>query len=277
MGIRPFKFWKLLGLFGLASAMALPAAQARTQPASYEDSVEFFQPFSDFTAEGVVTAEGIDPSLKGKGTWSYQFLYIARDGTATDLSQYRVKEKIKPASVLKLFTGWMAYQSEAQTVDYLHFMLRRRDNARADQTLKKMGGPSKLRSFYATQNLALTSANFNMVDGSGLSHSNRVTADLVTRLLTQIYVSGQYDSFKALLAEPQQDGTLSTRFKDLAYPLYAKTGTLADTASLAGYVDLNHGTLVFAIFSNQLKVSVATARRLIDKTVLKYISKAETL
>ena len=55
--------------------------------------------------------------------------------------------------------------------------------------------------------------------------------------------------------------------------MYGKTGTLRDTASLAGYVDLNHGTLIFAVISNGLKISVASARNLIDQVVLKRFPK----
>jgi len=256
---------------------ATPSLAFATGPdRSYEDSVEFFQPFDSSAAE-IVTSPGIDPTLQGKGTWAYQFTYIDAEGSATDLAQYRAQEKIKPASVLKLFTGWMAYETEAQPVDYLGYMLRRSDNDRADSTLKKMGGAKALVAFYQKWNLPLDAKNFTMVDGSGLSHSNQVTSELVNQLLLQIFLSGKYDAFKMLLAQPGEDGTLISRLKDADYPVHAKTGTLADTASLAGYVDLNHGTLIFSILSNQLKVSVANARVLIDNMVRKYIKKAEAL
>lgn len=262
----------LIWLVSITLVSIVPALAS--SESSYEDSIEFFQPFDDSNAE-ISVAEGLDPTLQGKGTWAYQFTYISKDGTATDLARYRAKEKIKPASLLKLFTGWMAYNKQAQTVDYLHYMLRRSDNARADATLKRMGGTAKLIAYYKKLKFPLTAHNFVMVDGSGLSHSNQLTSELINHLLLHIYLSGKYDAFKVLLAEPQEDGTLLNRFKDLPYPMYGKTGTLADTASLAGFVDLNHGTLIFSVLSNQLKIRVPAARILIDELVMKYIKKAE--
>ena len=91
-------------------------------------------------------------------------------------------------------------------------------------------------------------------DGSGLSHESRVTAEQVVQLLAHMRRHQQGDLFVASLAQPGQEGTL--RHRRWAAPalqnrLRAKTGTLKDVRSLAGYVQRPDGrTLAFALLIN---------------------------
>ncbi|MBS1957960.1 MAG: D-alanyl-D-alanine carboxypeptidase [Bdellovibrionales bacterium] len=273
----------LFAFLALLQLSISPLAHARSfgpDKDTYEDGPEFFQPFFE-SDNGILIENGdvIDATLKNKGTFAYLFTYIPHEGETQNLTTYRATQKIKPASTMKLFTGWMAYSTEAQPTDYLTHMLRVSDNNQAIATLKKMGGMEKLKTFYKEQNLPLTADNFSGIDAAGLSHSNKVTAKLEVDLLTQIYISGSYDAFKVMLAQPTETSTIKQegRFKGFAYPLYAKTGTLKDTASLAGYVELNHGVMVFSIISNRIKVSLANARELIDAIVVKYAERAQSL
>lgn len=110
----------------------------------------------------------------------------------------------------------------------------------------------------------LTDSNkFHPVNGSGLQdsdkdktvHENRVTPRLQTSLLYTILNSGKYDKFKVLLAQPGGTGTLKRNFKTLRTKakIYAKTGTLGNSKSLAGYVQIPQGTIVFSVIGDYLR------------------------
>lgn len=107
------------------------------------------------------------------------------------------------------------------------------------------------------------SNKFHPVNGSGLQdtardkevHKNKVTARLQTSLLYSILTSGKYDKFKVLLAQPGSSGTLRRNFKVLRTKakIYAKTGTLGNSKSLAGFVELPQGTILFSAIGDDLR------------------------
>ena len=107
-------------------------------------------------------------------------------------------------------------------------------------------------------------SKFHPVNGSGLQdsnkddliHENKVTARLETALLEKILANKEkYAKYKLLLPTPGGAGTLSARFKmgrKLA-KIYAKTGTLGATKSLAGYAETSKGVIVFSVIGDRLK------------------------
>lgn len=92
---------------------------------------------------------------------------------------------------------------------------------------------------------------FRQVDGCGLSRDNSMSADDVGRILLRVYRSRQRLAFLDSLARPgDPDGTLRKRFRGSRYEgrVLAKTGTLRDTSSLAGFVQTAQGgVLAFAV------------------------------
>jgi D-alanyl-D-alanine carboxypeptidase/D-alanyl-D-alanine-endopeptidase (penicillin-binding protein 4) len=102
-----------------------------------------------------------------------------------------------------------------------------------------------------------TGINFEqlvIVDGAGLSRYNLASPAQFIRLLNYTYHSlpARIDFYQAL---PTMgiDGTLAERLKNTPYAnkIHAKTGTMASTSTLVGYVQTNHQqTLAFAILIN---------------------------
>lgn len=95
-------------------------------------------------------------------------------------------------------------------------------------------------------------SKYVLVDGSGLSRDNRVTARLITDLFnlmsTHRYAKDFYDS----LTVCGSDGTLKKRMKDIAGMVRGKTGSIGGVRSLSGYVTTRSGkTLAFSIIYNQ--------------------------
>ena len=125
-------------------------------------------------------------------------------------------------------------------------------NLYAETLLKTMGADAGAPTFEsgrmaAAQTLeswGVSPAGVVQVDGSGLSRYNYVTADtLVTVLMHVDREDGMRERFEASLPIAGRDGTLATRMKGTAADgnARAKSGTLANVRSLAGYVTSAEG------------------------------------
>lgn len=93
----------------------------------------------------------------------------------------------------------------------------------------------------------------NMLDGSGLSRGNLVTADATVRLLTHMNRHRHGSAFRAALPVAGVDGTLRNRMRGTpaASNARAKTGTLSSSTTLAGYLFTAAGErLVFSLMIN---------------------------
>lgn len=235
--------------------------------------------------------------VKGKGKWAYNFIYISKkDKSRKDMTAYRMNEAIKPASTLKIFTGYLAFINQSYPNTSLSIMLHKSDNFMADQALRSV---AKIKGYKEIENNGIDelikgglyimkdyykglpdSSKFNPVNGSGLNTTgvdkglelNMVTARMETGLLEKILKDGKYDIYKKLLAQPGQFGTLRNRLlvTNTIGKVYAKTGTLAATKALAGYVESSKGILIFSIIGDELTVPCSRAMEVIDDTVYQH-------
>ncbi len=224
---------------------------------SYEDSPEFLRPDTD-------------PDYDSKSTGpilSHIFKVVKNDGTRQVLAIQNFDSLVKPASTMKLFTGWWALQEGIRELDYLSLMLKTSSNAMAQATLDLLGKPSDMEDYYSLQGLTINSETFRVADGSGLSYSNKSTCGVQIQLLELIYASSQYEVFRDLLATPGENGTLRSRLLDLKGKVFAKTGTLNRTAALSGFVETDNGTIIFCVLSDFIKTSLQVERKRIDELV----------
>ncbi len=94
-----------------------------------------------------------------------------------------------------------------------------------------------------------------LVDGSGLSKQDRLSAKQTVDLLSYIYTHFPITyEFIAALPISGQDGTLQRRFNSSAQQglVRAKTGTMTGILSLSGYLSAANGhTLAFAMYINR--------------------------
>jgi len=112
--------------------------------------------------------------------------------------------------------------------------------------------------------------NYRIVDGSGLSFYNLVSAELITGLLKYIYYEEEDTFVKLYNTFPISgfDGTLERRMKESRTEkrVRAKTGTLNGVSNLAGYLHTQNGNiLAFSIFIQNYVVNSNQARRYQDK------------
>ncbi len=115
--------------------------------------------------------------------------------------------------------------------------------------------------------LGIQHDDFQMEDGSGLSRLNLCSPQQLAQLLWAVHKSEIRQEFEASLAVPGESGTMRNRtVGTLAEKrVKAKTGSLNNVCTLAGYVSSRDGeTLCFAIMINNFTAPEALARNLQD-------------
>jgi D-alanyl-D-alanine carboxypeptidase/D-alanyl-D-alanine-endopeptidase (penicillin-binding protein 4) len=153
------------------------------------------------------------------------------------------------------------------------------DNLLTEITLKSLGreirgegttaaGVQVLREFL--QSAGLEMGAVHIVDGSGLSRINGVSAENFVRLLEYMHRSPHAEAFRESLPVYGVDGTLRNRLRGTPVQGngYAKTGSLNRVSSLSGYLRTKSGRwLAFSIIMNAYNAAGSDARALQDRLV----------
>ena len=117
-------------------------------------------------------------------------------------------------------------------------------------------------------NAGVNPNDVELEDGSGLSRSDLVTPHAAVQLLKYVEAQPWRLLFVESLAVAGVDGTLEERMKEgpARGRVRAKTGSLGDTTTLAGYAQTTSGeTLVFAVFLNHRTLEGKQALALVDE------------
>jgi D-alanyl-D-alanine carboxypeptidase/D-alanyl-D-alanine-endopeptidase (penicillin-binding protein 4) len=96
-----------------------------------------------------------------------------------------------------------------------------------------------------------------ILDGSGLSPNNNISALMTTRLLVHMYKSSNSEVFRASLPEAGVSGTMRSYFRNELFRgrVIAKTGSIGSVRSFAGYITTQSGrTLAFTMIANGFTV-----------------------
>lgn len=154
-------------------------------------------------------------------------------------------------------------------------------NNLAAETLFKLGGAVWAKAQGTTENslkmlnayfekLNIKNDDIKIVDGSGVSKNNLVTADFMTEFLVIKSHDTNFEVFKNFLPT-SGEGTLKNRMLYFKDNLKAKTGTLSDTSAIAGYLTSRKGkTYAFDIMINDAKSTPADKKNL-EEQVLRLI------
>jgi D-alanyl-D-alanine carboxypeptidase/D-alanyl-D-alanine-endopeptidase (penicillin-binding protein 4) len=118
------------------------------------------------------------------------------------------------------------------------------------------------------------------VDGSGLSRYNYVSPEMVAQVLVTMARHAHFRVFYDALPIAGVDGTLETRMRGTAAAgnARAKTGSIANTRNVSGYVTTRDGErLVFVLLANHFTVPSAVPTRVQDRVIerLANFSRAE--
>ncbi|MFA5806700.1 MAG: D-alanyl-D-alanine carboxypeptidase/D-alanyl-D-alanine-endopeptidase, partial [Melioribacteraceae bacterium] len=117
--------------------------------------------------------------------------------------------------------------------------------------------------------VGLNPKNYMIVDGSGLSFYNLLSAELLTEVLKYFYFKQPDLSHKLSNSFPVSgfDGTLSNRMKkSVAFKrVFAKTGTIRGVSSLSGYlISRNNHMIAFSILIQNFTGGSNQARSIQD-------------
>lgn len=162
------------------------------------------------------------------------------------------------------------------------------NNFVADVIFKTLGGaryggpPSLAKGRRAVDELmepiGISPADYRIINGSGLTHENRITPSILTRLLRHLYLDlAVAPEFLASLSVGGVDGTTRNRFRgtDAVGLVRAKTGTLSGVSALSGYVGDGGDVLVFSILVEGVRHSrlqaVRRAQVRMVQAMLRYI------
>ena len=113
-------------------------------------------------------------------------------------------------------------------------------------------------------------------DGSGLSRYDYLTPDALIGALTYMWLRPDLvDHFRASLPVAGQSGSLANRLKGTPGEarVWAKTGSMSQVRSLAGYVMTAEGEpLVFAFMVNGFRVPARDIDAAIDQALLRLVA-----
>ena len=119
------------------------------------------------------------------------------------------------------------------------------------------------------KNNGINSEDVKIVDGSGVSKNNLVTADFMTDFLVkQNKLSKNFMNSFAVAGE----GTLKNRMLYFKDNIRAKTGTLSDVSAIAGFITTLSGKIyAFDIMINDAKSS-SSDKKMLEEYILRAIS-----
>lgn len=112
-------------------------------------------------------------------------------------------------------------------------------------------GLKRIESFLSSQGVSLQNAK--LVDGSGLSHENRLSARTLAQVLlhTQHIFGGGVDLISSLPLAGVSGTLEKRRFGTQSANVRAKTGSLDGVSALAGFAHTTHsGELIFVVLQN---------------------------
>ncbi len=116
----------------------------------------------------------------------------------------------------------------------------------------------------------LDTSDIRIVDGSGVSKNNIMTADFVTSFLLNEAQKSTFEKYYSTMAKPSE-GTLKNRMLYFNDKLRAKTGSLSDVSAIAGYLTTQNGNIVaFDIMINDHKVK-NNGKKLLEEEILRTI------
>ena len=160
-------------------------------------------------------------------------------------------------------------------------------NMFAEQLIKYLGVVNSMTEYsstgrgiaaiseYLAQKLEVGNQGLYIVDGSGLSRANAISASFITSLLHYMKGKSIYaDYFYESLPEAGKSGTLENYFKDPVFHdnLRAKSGTSTRIRNYAGYFKTQNGkNIAFAVLVNNFDCSSSEVTRKVENLLKEII------
>lgn len=200
---------------------------------------------------------------------------IAVHGEAIDIDQLPTEVRPPPPPAFDVLVRHRSAPLSDIAVD----LMKNSHNLYAESLLRAVGLVSSNRSVsggveIVTDTLTswgLDDSQFQIVDGSGLSPLNLISAEALVEILRFMHGEPSHRGpFERTLPIAGRDGTLEGRMRGTSASgnAHAKTGTRTGVRALAGYVDTQDGErLGFAILANNFQTGNRNVVRIIDRAV----------
>lgn len=186
-----------------------------------------------------------------------------------------IHQKVTPSGTL------IAHHVSEPLSELIKPMLKKSDNIIANAIFHKIGQQyyhqnttwsTSEKALLATlhKNLLLDTKNVVAIDGSGESRYDLVSAEFLSELLTKVRQHAIGTDFYEALSITGIDGTLRYRLSDkkMLQRFRGKSGSMASTSSVAGYLRTARGDLLaVTIIINGFKGSLHPYRRIEDDII----------
>ena len=120
----------------------------------------------------------------------------------------------------------------------------------------------------------LSTKGVRIVDGSGLSRMNMMTARFMTDFLTEVSKQPYYADYLETLSQIGKSGTAKNMLKNtnLKRDIYIKSGSMNGIKSYAGYIVGNNGDVItFCFMVNNFKCSGTKVGKKLEQILLMLI------
>ncbi len=162
---------------------------------------------------------------------------------------------------------------------------RESDNFFAESLMRTLGktygGDGSYDSAYIAvdallKDLGVDAKNISVVDGSGLSRQNHLSAEFLCSLLLAMTKSTGYGQFLRSLPYPGGQGTLASMLKTLPEPvrkrILMKSGSMGGVRCFSGYVlpedpENTSDVIVFSIMVNNYSVSTSSLQKKLEEII----------
>lgn len=259
--------------------------RARTVPVDSPRTIDFHR----LPGSNIIWADGDVPldtrpwtenvSVQDGAVWATTAFRTALQSRGIEVSG-RTRVTYDPSANAPALLGEpLAEHTSRPLADIVEPILKLSHNWYAEMLLKTLArertgtgswdsGLAVERRFLRDQ-LRVDSTQFSLADGSGLSHWNLVTPRAFVQILRAMQNQGAGAALREALPVSGGEGTLRFRSRGngLAGRVRAKTGSIANTNTLSGYLETPMGTWIFSIQINNHAAQNREALRRIDDVV----------
>ncbi len=183
-------------------------------------------------------------------------------------------KKVESSEATALAKAEIAKLTSLPISEMVKFVILWSDNTLADRlgkaAARKLGYETDSKGLTQTfkqamDELGIDSSGMKVFDGSGLSKSNRISANTIVTLLSKIRNNPNFQSIYEGLPVGGITGTLQKRFLETAPHavghVHAKTGWVNRSVTMAGYVDDGETEYAFAILADGITPTFTSRNR----------------
>ena len=210
--------------------------------------------------------------------------YLVVDVTAKDpvvVADYHAKQLMVPASTLKIFITGAALEyfgkpifpevtiTNQMSVNWRSSKLLRKIGGKVYNTATTEAGVRAILDFWTTKGVDTEGMNFH--DGNGLSRNNAISPKQLVDALYAMRTSPYFEVFYESLPLAGLTGTLHRAMKGSAAVgrIHAKTGTINQVKSFAGYVTTVTGRkLIFSLIVNNFDCRVKLMKKKLEAVMI---------